>query len=121
MVFDYDNSLISVKRLLSLFGGTITLTRKSISTDFDPDTQATENASSVSTGNGVILDFSNKDRATTRVEEGDRKLILDPNDFLQPNIGDVITDVTGTKFSIKETMPVNPAGTPVLWIARIGK
>ena len=120
--FDYaglrDNTALP---LLTRFGQAVTLINRTGGT-YDPATLANTETTATFTGLGALFSFSDKDRTFTLIESNDRKLILDATNFTsEPELGDEVQMADGQVLVIKELMAINPAGTPVVWICRVGK
>lgn len=68
----------------------------------------------------VIADYTNTERAGTLIEETDRRAIISAQGLcVCPAVGDKLV-VCGKEHPIKALSPVSPAGTVVLYDARIG-
>lgn len=107
--------------LLTRFGQAVTITNRSTGS-YDPDTLTNTKTTESVTAIGALVNFEDKPRGFSNVEQNDRKLILDAKNMENaPRIGDEVSTEDGQVLKVKEVMPISPGGVPVIWIARVGK
>lgn len=112
MSFDYPRAEATAQRLIRNFGQTMTFTPKGAATGpaYDP----TFSAGTPVTVTAVVLQYSDRDRAGTRINTGDRKVILSTAGLsVTPTTEDTI-DIDGVPHQIIEAMPLRPGGSTVM-------
>jgi len=65
---------------------------------------------------GMIVEYTTAEKMDSRIEQGDRKLILD--NTVEPLMTDRPT-VDGKKWTIKEIEKSEPAGIPLVYFVRV--
>ncbi len=119
--FNYSNTQKTAARLIERFGGSVDIISV-VNDTIDPVTGAVTQTSTTNTTDGVVLEILNNNNQFTVVEAGDRKLLLDSTNLSEPpNTNDIAEYYDGTTYMIKEVIPLNPAGTDVMYTCRIGR
>jgi len=104
--------------LLSEFGASITLKRTTPGT-LDPVTGIESSASTANlTTTGIVKTYATKLIDGTRIQAGDRLLILD--DTQVPDMTDQVL-IGAEYWNIIDIMPVDPAGTPLVYFVQVRK
>lgn len=112
--FNYARAVQTASRLIALFGADATLLRASTSGPaYDPVTTETEHACVA-----VALTYSLLERATTLVQEGDRRILISTAGLtITPTTADRLT-FGGVTYSLQSVDPLSPASTVLLWEVR---
>ncbi len=119
--FNYSTTQKTAARLIERFGGSVDIISV-VNDTIDPVTGAVTQTSTTNTTDGVVLEILNNNNQFTVVEAGDRKLLLDSTNLSEPpNTNDIAEYYDGTTYMIKEVIPLNPAGTDVMYTCRIGR
>lgn len=120
----YDGMRTTASKLLSKFGQTMTLTKRTSTTGaYDPSTGEVTPSETEYTGKGVILNYTDSYLhyggrvGASSVQLGDRRVLFVPDDQDMPlpiASVDVIT-VDMVEWLVAAVSPVNPGGTTVLY------
>lgn len=114
----YEDIAASVNQLITEFGTPVVLERTSGSS-FDPVSgsnvgETTQTLNSVAIAGRLTEAW--KDELGANVKTGDSMLTLDP--AVKPLHGDKVT-INGKVMTLVEVVEVNPAGTPIYYIALV--
>lgn len=118
MAFNYAKSAATARKLLANFGQDLTLTKASVLGGTDevgnplPGTDEL-----VITGKGVSLDYNRQEIDGTNIIMGDQKLILEATDNA-PEV-EMTVPVNGKTFRVMDVMPLEPAGTTVIYTLQV--
>lgn len=118
MAFDYAKIAATAARLIENFGQTISVTRTTGAT-IDPVTgAAVAGTDTVYSPKGILKKYPDDVIDGTRIETGDRELILD--NTIEPDLSDKVT-VQGEQWTIVNVTSVNPAGTAIVFFCQVRK
>ena len=122
MAFDYSEIATSVDEILTEFGQSVTVSRKTAGT-YDEETGIAAVSTSTQTVIGAVFEWNNKDVDGTLVRDGDMKLLLSPKTtagatLTRPAANDQVT-IGGKAYSIVAVKPLSPAGTAVMYECNI--
>ena len=119
--FDYTKIRDKAASIIERFGGPLAVDSVE-NGSFDPATGALSSSTTQTISDGVVLDITNSNNPFSVVEAGDRKLLIDATPFSsEPKVNDLVTYYDGTLYVIREVLPLNPAGTDVIYTCRVGK
>ena len=114
----YDDMAKVARDLINQFGATITI-RRTTGETFDRVAGTTSGGSTATfTPKGIIKDYNKNDIDGTRIQAGDRLLVLD--DTVEPLLTDKISS-SGEDWNIVSVEVKNPAGTPLVYFLQIRK
>lgn len=122
----YDEMADTAAELLTEFGQAVTLTHVAAGT-YNTATGVTAAATTTTqTGVAVEDDYSAHSIDGTLIKAGDKKLYLSPlnSDGAQitpPIAEDTAALASGAPWTIKNVTPVQPGGTPVLYVLQVRK
>lgn len=113
----YDNMAITAARLIGQFGLPINL-KRTVGDGVDPVTGAeTAGVETVYTPNGIFKEYDEKLIDGTRIQSGDRMLILD--NTIEPIASDEI-EIDGNYWNVVSPIKAkSPAGIPLVYIAQV--
>ena len=118
MAFDYAKMATTAARLLEKFGQTISVIRTTGET-IDPITGAIVAGSDTTySPKGLLRKYPNEVIDGTRIETGDRELIVD--NTVEPALSDKVT-VQGEQWTVVNVASINPAGTAVVYFCQVRK
>jgi len=115
--FDYAKTATTAVRLLTKFGQSVTLARRSTGA-YDPTLSAAPVTETLETRKAVLLDYDRINfgetlQDGTRIQAGDRRCLMGTDGSAPTNFDAVV--VGGERYPIKVVKELNPAGTPVLY------
>jgi hypothetical protein len=104
----YNDMATTANELLSEFGQSVTLTRKSTGS-YDPATSTSIITETTQTGKAAIFPRGIKDIDGTLIKQGDYQMLLSPKNITIPIVGDTVTinSIIYTITMIHETAPAN--------------
>lgn len=109
----YTGIAATAHRLLTQFGGPVTLTR-TVPGAYNPATGQTDPATTTTySGTGAKFDYSQRDIDGTLIRMGDQRVYMSVEGMTTPQTGDTLT-AGGRTFQVVASRPLNPAGTVVL-------
>ena len=116
MAFDYAGMASRAADLLERFGTTVTLSRTSGQT-FNPVTEAaTGGTTTTLTTTGVLIPFKDALIDGTRVQSGDRMLVIDNS--VAPAVTDKVL-VGSVYWNILDIQTASPAGTALVYFVHV--
>lgn len=114
MTFDYARAKATADRLIQRFGQTGTLRKAGASTG--PAYNDTPGAPVDHSCRFAIVAFEQREIDGARVLATDKKAILAKGSLtVEPLPGDTLVDAAGAAYSVVDVMPLNPAGTTVMY------
>ena len=118
----YSNAASTANKLLVKFGQPVTLTQITEGA-YDPNTGTVVSAGTTYVGSGALFDYAQREIDGTLVQQTDRKLYLSAKQINGqampvPQTQDTVT-VGSAVYSVVRSMPLNPAGTDVLFEAQV--
>lgn len=116
--FDYDAMQATASRLLDKFGSQTTV-RVVTGKTYNPATGSNDKTYTNATGNGVTVNFRNSEIDGDLVRSSDIKLIIE-NLTTEPVVDSEVT-VRGGVYRVMDVMPLNPAGTNLIYTLQLRK
>ena len=113
----YTDLASEALELITEFGASITLTRKTVGT-YDPSTGAASETSADYPGVGVLIDYSQREIDGTSVRAGDQRCWIATDGMVLPRTGDTLT-IGSTVYSVVTGGHVAPAGTAAVYWAQL--
>ena len=114
MAFDYSKSAATTDKMLTKFGQTVTITRRTAGT-YNVSTGVATPTETTQTGTGAMLEWADNLINGTLIKSGDRRLLLSAVGITSPVLGDTVT-ADGTVYTIVAPLkPFSPAGTVVMY------
>jgi len=116
--FDYSGMVATASRLIAKFGAAITVNRTTGET-IDPVTNVATGGTPVTlSANGIIRRYPAKMIDGTRIEQGDKEVVLDPSVTML--IDDTLT-IDGDDWNIMDINTVAPDNTPLVYFIQVRK
>ncbi len=114
MTFDYARAKATADRLIQRFGQTGQL--RKAGTPSGPAYNPTPGADVNHACRFAIVSFDQREIDGTRILATDKKAILAKGSLtVEPLPGDRLVDAAGVVYSVVDVMPLNPAGTVVMY------
>jgi hypothetical protein len=114
VTFDYARAKLTADRLIERFGQNGSL--RKAGTPTGPAYNPTPGADVDHACRFAIVAFQQRDIDGTRVLATDKKAILAKGALtVEPLPGDQLVDAAGVVYSVIDVMPLNPAGTTVMY------
>jgi len=118
MAFNYTKSAATAKKLLTNFGQDLTFTKASVSGGQDQFGNPLPGTTELTvTGKGVALEYKRAEIDGTNIVMGDQKLILEATADA-PEI-EMTVPIQGKTFRVMDVMPLEPAGTTVIYTLQV--
>lgn len=119
----YESLRANTKVLLTRYGQSMTLTKRTATTAYDPDTGEVTPGTTEYTGKGVMLNYTDSylhyggRKGESLVQMGDRRVLFTPDDSAMPTpVAAVDVIVVGmVEWLVAGVSPVSPSGTVVLY------
>lgn len=113
----YTDMATVARELLEEFGQAVTVNRDTLE-DINPETfvETTPPTTTAYTPNGILKDYSDGMIDGTRIQTGDRLMILD--DTIEPLAGDRLT-IGGEEWNIVAWRTSDPAGTALVYFVQV--
>lgn len=121
-VFNYAKPKANATKMLTRYGQSVVITSHVIGA-YNPDTGSSTDTTSTQTGVGVIFEWGKQGSSpsygksmidTSSILTGDKQLYLSATGITTPNIGDTITDINGSVYTIIMLKELAPSGVTVL-------
>lgn len=108
----YAEMAATASELLAEFGQDVTLVREWTGV-YDPETGAAATCGMNSYGNGVVLDYNQRDIDGTVIRQGDQRVYLSVDVGVTPQTGDSLL-IGGKTWKVMASRTLAPAGTAVI-------
>lgn len=114
MSFNYANTAATATRLLGRFGQRATLHRDTPGS-YDPATGSVGTVRQSWPAVVAITEYAQRDIDGTLVQQGDRRILMNPRMTQAPRSGDVLELADGTRLALVSVTTHAPAGVAVLY------
>ncbi len=116
----YERLASTATSLISSKGVAVTFTRRTVG-EYNVETSTSEITTEVIPARVTIFEYSDRELASgatmadgSRVQRGDRKVLMEPNVSKAPQLNDIISLLDGD-YRILDVQKVAPAGTVVIY------
>lgn len=119
---DYTKVRRGASKSLGRSGQTVTWRRAGVTAEDEGAGTVTVGSPTDYSITGVVTLYRDQDIDNTLIQRGDKKLLLDAQDFADAGVTPTDADevvISGTLHSVVDLQPVSPAGVSVLYKAQV--